>query len=190
MNHAPVSRTSRLPSASSMTSVGWKSGSRDVRKSESSVRNVAPSRCRTCRCTRCGLNCALKRFPWYSAPNAAPRYRARPGGRDAREFRHHRHQVAGLLELAHHRIPLRVDAAFDEVQQRVALAVRRILEIRHGADRLAGRREDQFHGIVESAAREPLQARAVRPHAPDAGSQAFVRAAVLGLEYRNRGVHR
>ena len=45
MNQAPVSSTSRLPSASSSTSVGWKSGSVEVRKSESSVRKVAPSRC-------------------------------------------------------------------------------------------------------------------------------------------------
>src|SRR2546425_610348 len=77
MNHAPVSTTRRLPSASSITSVGWKSGSDEVRKSWSSVRNVAPSRWTICRCTRCGLNCALKRLPLYSGPNAEPRFLAR-----------------------------------------------------------------------------------------------------------------
>src|SRR5581483_7953293 len=87
---------------------------------------------------------------------------------DACEFRHDRHQLAGTLEFADHRIPFRIDAAFDVMQQRVALAVTRVLEIGHGADRLAEGREDHLDRVIEAAAREPLQACAIRTHTPDA----------------------
>src|SRR6266702_6397880 len=71
----PVSITSRLPSASSITSVGWKSGLSEARKSLSLVLNVAPSGSSTWRVTLCKLKQHTKRLSWYSPPNTRDSYR-------------------------------------------------------------------------------------------------------------------
>ena len=67
----PVSITSRLPSASSRTSVGWKSGLSDTMKSKSRAAKVEPLGESTWRCTLCMLNWQVKRFPVKSSPNTA-----------------------------------------------------------------------------------------------------------------------
>src|SRR5713101_2387822 len=76
----PVSTTNRLPSASSMTSVGWKSRLLDTKKSSSRVLNVAPSAINTCRVTLCMLNKQANRLSWYSEPKTPDSYRVNPQG--------------------------------------------------------------------------------------------------------------
>src|SRR5262249_16883752 len=74
----PVSTTSRLPSASSSTSVGWKSKLSETRKSSSTVVNVPPSFVSTCRVTLCRLKQQANRLSWNSAPKIFDSYRVRP----------------------------------------------------------------------------------------------------------------
>src|SRR5207244_11108864 len=107
------------------------------------------------------------------------------GRRDAREFRHDRHPVACALELARRWMRLRIYAAFDEMEQRVALAVARIHKVGHGADRLARGREDQLDRVVEAAAGEYFEAGAVRPHAPDTRRQAFELLPILTGDFES-----
>src|SRR3954463_16219094 len=76
----PVSTTSSDPSASSMTSVGWKSWLSETRKSESFVVYVEPVGARTCRLTLRRLNWQQNRLLAYSGPNRSLSYRCSPQG--------------------------------------------------------------------------------------------------------------
>ena len=77
----PVSMISTLPSASSITSVGWKSRSGDDRNSSSRVVNVLPFRVNTCRDTLCLLNWQASRLSSkWSSPSAVECSRLSPQG--------------------------------------------------------------------------------------------------------------
>src|SRR6476659_8047359 len=76
----PVSITSRLPSASSRTSVGWKSRLLDVTKSLSLLVKLAPLEVSTWRETFCMLNCATKTLSLYAGPKPLDLYRVTPVG--------------------------------------------------------------------------------------------------------------
>ncbi len=65
-----MSTTIKLPSASSITSVGWKSRLSETRKSVSRVVYVEPLGTSTWRVTFAVLNWAQNRLSTYSAPNA------------------------------------------------------------------------------------------------------------------------
>src|SRR5205085_10287123 len=96
-----------------------------------------------------------------------------PARCDAREFSHHRHQLACALELADGWMRFWIDAAFDKMHQRITLAVLRINKIGHRAEHLACRSKGQLDWIIEAAARYAFQPGAVRTAAPDARGQAF-----------------
>src|SRR5436309_13297790 len=74
----PVSMTSRLPSASSRMSVGWKSRLSETRKSSSRALKVAPCDVSTCREILCMLNWQANRLSWYGGPKAVDSYRTKP----------------------------------------------------------------------------------------------------------------
>src|SRR6185295_2956762 len=105
----PVSMTSRLPSASSSTSVGWKSRFGEVRKSESLVANVAPV-------------VLIRR----SEDARGIAHQAR--GHRRAELREDGHQVAGLWMSIDDVVRFTVDAAVDRVDERVAAAGLRMLD--------------------------------------------------------------
>src|SRR5687768_11724655 len=77
---APVSTTSSDPSASSITSVGWKSRLSETRKSESVVVHVEPDGTSTCRLTLRRLNWQQNRLLTYPGPNWSLSYRCSPHG--------------------------------------------------------------------------------------------------------------
>ena len=104
------------------------------------------------------------------------------GGGDAGELRHRRHEVAGEFEFGDRLMPLAVNAAVQEVHERVALAVLRVHEVSHGADHLAGGRPHDFDGIIKATAREGLKLRAVRAQAPDARGEALQVGSLLRLD--------
>src|SRR6185437_10971162 len=76
----PVSITTRLPSASSNTSVGWKSLLSETRKSSSFDVKVEPLGVKTCRVTFCMLKRQAKRLSRYSGPKLSDSYRVSPHG--------------------------------------------------------------------------------------------------------------
>ena len=98
-----------------------------------------------------------------------------------REFGHHRHQITGTLELAHHRKPFWVDAAPHPMHQGITLSVAGVLEISHGADGFASRQKDQLDRIIETPACNPFESSAVGPHTPDARSLAVEFTSIPGL---------
>src|SRR5262245_8382787 len=78
----PVLITSRLPSASSSTSVGWKSVLSLTTKSESSDVKVAPVVVSTCRLIFRKLNWHEKTLSRYSGPNWSVSSRCKPHDAD------------------------------------------------------------------------------------------------------------